>query len=84
MFEMINRGERKREAAELLRTVQVPARLMTALYLALLMLLNLIDSFADIGFLGTFISIMTGLLASVRPVLHGRPPGRAGGVPDAV
>ena len=65
MFEMINRGERKREAAELLRTAQMPARLMTALYLALLMLLNLIDSFADIGFLGTFISIMTGLLASV-------------------
>ena len=53
------------EAAELLRTVQMPAKLMTALYLALLMLLNLIDSFADIGFLGTFISIMTGLLASV-------------------
>ena len=65
MFEMINRGERKRETAELLRTVQVPAKLMTALYLALLLLLNLIDSFAGIGFLGTFISIMTGLLASV-------------------
>lgn len=65
MFEMINRRERKREAAELLRTAQAPARLVTALYLALLLLLNLIDSFAGAGILGTFITIMTGLLGSV-------------------
>lgn len=65
MFEMINRRERKREAAELLRTAQVPARLMTCLYMALLLVLNLVDNFAGGGILGTFITIMTSLLASV-------------------
>lgn len=65
MFEIINRQACKRKAAELLRTASVPAKAFTALYMALILLLNLIDGFAGDGIVGTFVSILTSLLASV-------------------
>lgn len=65
MFEQIDRHEEKIRAAELLRTASVPAKAMTALYLALTLLLNLIDSFSGSGLVGTFVTIFTGLLTSV-------------------
>jgi len=64
-FEMIDRRRCKRETAELLRTAQVSPKAMTALYFALGIVLDLIASFGGSGFLGIFISILTGLLISV-------------------
>jgi len=65
IFEQIDRPQRKREAAELLQTAQVSPKAMTALYLALALVLDLISSFAGGGFLGIFITILTALLGSV-------------------
>jgi len=65
IFEQIDRPQRKREAAELLRTAQVSPKAMTALFLGLALVLDLISSFADGGFLGIFINILASLLSSV-------------------
>lgn len=65
MFELIDRRAYKQKAAEVLRTASVPAKAMTALYMALLILLSLFDSAAGSNLLGSFITIFTGLLSSV-------------------
>jgi len=64
-FEMIDRPRCKREAAELLRTAQVPPKAMTALYFGLVILLDLIASFTGSGFLGIFAAILAALTSSV-------------------
>lgn len=64
-FEQIDRPQRKWDAAELLRNAQVSPKGMTALYMLLLLALNLISSLSGSGFLGIFISILTMLLATV-------------------
>lgn len=65
MYEQIDRKQRKWEAAELLRSAQVSPKAMTALYMLLLLALNLISSLSGSGFLGIFISILTALLSTV-------------------
>jgi len=65
IVEQIDRPRRKREAAELIQTAQVSPKAMTALYLALGLVLDLISSFGGSGFLGIFITILTALLWSV-------------------
>ena len=58
MYEQIDRPRRKQEAAELLRTAQVSPKAMTALYLSLVVVLNLISSLGGSGFFSIFISIL--------------------------
>ena len=65
MFELIDRREEKRRAAEIVRTASVSAMSMTALYMGLNIILNVIDSYSGGGIPGTFVSILTGLLGSV-------------------
>ena len=65
MFEQIDRPRCKWEAAELLQSAQVSPKGMTALYLGLLLILDLISSFGGSGFFGVFISILVTLLTSV-------------------
>lgn len=64
-FEQIDRPRRKWEAAELLRTAQVSPKAMTALYMAILIVLSLIELVPGSGFFNIFISILSSLLASV-------------------
>ena len=64
-FEQIDRPQRKREAAELLRSAEVSPKGMTALYMSLLILLGLISTLGGSGFLGIFISILSALLGTV-------------------
>ena len=52
-------------AAELLRDAQVSPKAMTALYLGLLIVLNLFSSLVDTGFFSVFISILVSLLGTV-------------------
>lgn len=65
MYEQIDRQKCKWEAAELLQSAQVSPKGMTALYLGLLIILDLISSFGGSGFFGIFISILVTLLSSV-------------------
>lgn len=64
-FEHIDRKQCKWEAAELLREAQVSPKAMTALYMGLLIALNLFSSLVDSGFFSVFISILTTLLGTV-------------------
>ena len=67
MAQLIDRKQLKQEMKELLRSAQVSPRGMTCLYLALVLVLNLADSFMGLmnpGLLGTFISILTGLMST--------------------
>lgn len=64
-FERIDRPRRKWEAAELLRTAQVSPKAMTALYMAILIVLGLIEYVPGNGFFSIFISILASLLTSV-------------------
>ena len=68
MAQLIDRKHLKQEMKELLRSAQVSPRGMTCLFLALVLVLNLADSFMGLmnpGLLGTFISILTGLMSMV-------------------
>ena len=68
MARQIDRKQLKRETRELLRTAQVSPMGMVCLYLGLVMVLELADSFisiADIGPAGTFVSILSGLMSMV-------------------
>lgn len=65
MFEQIDRPRCKWEAAELLREAQVSPKAMTALYMGLLILLNLFSSLVDTGFFSVFISILVSLMSAV-------------------
>ena len=68
MAQQIDRKHLKQEMKELLRTAQVSPRGMACLYLGLILVLNLADSFIsimDIGLPGTFVSILTGLMSMV-------------------
>ena len=68
MAQQIDRKHLKQEMKELLRTAQVSPRGMACLYLGLVLVLNLADSFIsimDIGLPGTFVSILTGLMSMV-------------------
>lgn len=65
MFEQIDRRQCKWDTAELLRTAQVSPKGMTALFMLLLVVLNLISSLSGSGFLSLFISILTSLLSTV-------------------
>ena len=65
IYEQIDRPQRKQEAAELLRTAQVSPKGMTALYLGLVLALDLISSLGGEGFLGIFVSILATLLCAV-------------------
>lgn len=86
MAQLIDRKHLKQEMKELLRSAQVSPRGMTCLYLALVLVLNLADSFMGLmnpGLLGTFISILTrpdehGPGLRLRDVLHGHPAGASG------
>lgn len=64
-FERIDRPQRKWEAAELLRTAQVSPKAMTALYMGILIALDLIEYIPGNGFFSIFISILSMLLTSV-------------------
>ena len=59
VFEQIDRPKCKWEAAELLRSAQVSPMAMTALYMAFLILMDLISTLAPAGFAGIFIYIFT-------------------------
>lgn len=64
----IDRRRLKAETRELLRSAQVPPRAMTALYLGLLLALNLADYLAggvSSGLPGTFITVLTALVSVV-------------------
>ena len=63
-FEQIDRPQRKREAAELLRTAQVSPKLMTVFYLLIVLLLDLINNFTG-GILGMFSSVLILLISVV-------------------
>ena len=63
--EFIDRRALKAQTQETLRSAQVPPKLFTALYLALVLALNLVDSFTGNGALATFASILVSLLAVV-------------------
>lgn len=65
MFEQIDRQKCKWEAAELLRTAQVSPKAMTALYMGLIIVLNLFSALADTGFFSIFISILVSLMSTV-------------------
>lgn len=68
MAQQIDRKQLKREMKELLRTAQVSPRAMVCLYLGLALVLDLADSFVSImgaGLLGTFVSILSGLMTMV-------------------
>lgn len=65
MFEQIDRRKCKWEAAELLREAQVSPKAMTALYMALLLVLNLFSALVDTGFFSAFLSILTSLMGTV-------------------
>ena len=65
MAELINRRALKAETRELLLDAQVSPRAFAALYLALLLALNLVDSLTGTGILSTFVSILVTLLAVV-------------------
>lgn len=64
----IDRRRLKAETRELLRSAQVPPRAMTALYLGLLLALNLADYLAggvSSGLPGTFVTVLTALVSGV-------------------
>lgn len=72
--ERIDRRQLKADVKELLGTAQVSPRGMAALYLGLVLVLNLIDSFANqsagsvISPVGLFVTILTTLLSAVLGV----------------
>ncbi len=63
--EFIDRRALKAQTRETLRSAQVSPKLFTALYLALVLALNVVDSFTGSGALATFASILVTLLAVV-------------------
>ena len=68
MAQIIDRKQLKRQMKALLSDAQVSSLGMTLLYLALILLLNLADRLTGLtgaGLLGTFISVLTGLLSMV-------------------
>ena len=68
MAQLIDRKQLKREMKELLRSAQVSPWGMTCLYLGLVLVLDLADGFVtsvSAGLLGTFVSILTGLMSMV-------------------
>ena len=68
MAQQIDRKQLKREMRQLLRDAEVSPWKMTGLYLGLVLVLNLADTFisqAAPGLLGTFISILTTLMSMV-------------------
>ena len=65
MAELINRRALKAETRELLLDAQVSPKAFVALYLVLLLALNLVDSLTGTGILSTFVSILVTLLAVV-------------------
>ena len=79
MAELIDRKRLKAEMRELLSTAQVSPRGMAALYLGLAMVLGVLDYLSGGGN-----AVLDRNGRGLLSVLHGRPPGRAGGVPDAV
>lgn len=64
-FERIDRPRRKWEAAELLQTAQVSPKAMTALYMGILIALDVIEFVPGNGFFSIFLSILSSLLSSV-------------------
>ena len=69
MAQIIDRKQLKRQMKALLSDAQVSSLGMTLLYLALILLLNLADRLTGLtgaGLLGTFVSVLTGLLSMVR------------------
>lgn len=64
-FEQIDRRQCKLEAAELLREAQVSPKAMTALYMGILLVLNLFSALLDTGFFSSFISILVSLIGIV-------------------
>lgn len=73
MAEIIDRARMKSEARECLRSAQVSPKAMVALYAALVLALNLVDTLAgggavgvaDGNLLGTFVTVLTSLLSLV-------------------
>ena len=66
MAQLIDRRQLKAQMKELLRSAQVSPRGMTALYLGLVLVLNLADSLVSMvsgGLPGTFVAILTSLLS---------------------
>ncbi len=86
MFELIDRRAYKQKAAEVLRTASVPAQIMTAFYMALLILLSLFDSMAQQSYRELHHDIhepaVLGTGGGFWTVLHSHPSRGAGGVPD--
>lgn len=66
MAEIIDRKQVKRDVKQMLTDAQVSPKAMVALYLGIVVVLNLLDnSTSTIGVLSTFINIFTSLLALV-------------------
>lgn len=65
MAELINRRALKSQTRETLRSAQVSPMAFTALYLALVLVLSLVDSFTGFGVLSSFVSILITLLGLV-------------------
>ena len=65
LAELINRRALKQEARETLRGAQVSPKAFVALYLALILVLDLVDTLSGTGALGIFVMILVLLLALV-------------------
>lgn len=65
MAELVNRQAVKAQARETLGCAQVSPKGFTALFLVLILALNLVDSFTGLGVLSTFVSILITLLGMV-------------------
>ena len=68
LAELINRRALKQEARETLRGAQVSPKAFVALYLALILVLDLVDTLSGTGALGIFVMILVLLLALVLRV----------------
>lgn len=65
LAELIDRRAVKEEARQLLRGAQVSPRRFVALYLALILAIDLVDSITGTGILGIFVMVLAALLGAV-------------------
>ncbi|MCI8809042.1 MAG: DUF975 family protein [Oscillibacter sp.] len=69
MAEQINRQQKKWEAAALLREAQVPPRQMTAFYLLLVLVLDIINAFDFNSILGSFVAVFISILCMLLAIV---------------
>ena len=82
LAELIDRRSVKAEARRTLESAQVSPRAFTALYFALVLVLNLVDSLTGEGVLSVFVSVLALLMTVVLRAgyqLYGMPCGGGSG-----